>query len=324
MKYGVIGTGWITESFLKSADTVPGLQLAAVCSRTEASGQAFAARVGRELICFTSPEAMAESDAIDGVYIASPNYLHYHYSKLFLTHGKHVICEKPAVVSASEMQELLALAEEKKLVYMEALMMLYLPQRALTKSLIEQVGPIRTGLVSYAQYSSKYPAYLHGETPNIFNPQMAAGGLMDLGIYCVYPILDWFGKPEKIQASAAFLKTGADHSGGCVFTYPDKIITMAYSKVSQGHAGTELIGEKGSVRIDSISQYTGIQLCTDTCQEVFGEADRTDRMAGEARAFYERAAGLAAQPAEEKELMLAVAETMEEIRRQAGIVFPER
>ena len=322
MKYGVIGTGWITESFVRSADTVPGMELVAVCSRSEESGQAFAARVGRSLTCYTTPEAMAES-AIDGVYIASPNVLHYGQSRLFLEHGKHVLCEKPAVTGADQMRALLALAKSKGLVYMEALMMLYLPQRRTIQELIETIGPVRLCHVSFAQYSSKYPAYLRGETPNIFNPKLATGGLMDLGVYCVYPILDWFGRPERIQAAASFLRTGADHSGGAVFTYPDKIVTMEYSKTAQGYAGTELIGEKGTIRIDSISRYTGIHLHQAEDQLVFGEADRTDRMAGEARAFYERVTGQSTQPEEEKELMLLVAETMEEIRRQAGIEFPE-
>ena len=322
MKYGVIGTGWITESFVRSADTVPGMELAAVCSRTEESGRAFADRVGRPLACYTTPEAMAESD-IDGVYIASPNRLHYTQSRLLLEHGKHVICEKPAVVTAEEMQDLQTLAAEKGLVYMEALMMLYLPQRRLIKEMIEKIGPIRTAHVSFAQYSSKYPAYLRGETPNIFDPRLATGGLMDLGVYCVYPILDWFGRPEQVRASAAFLRTGADHTGGAVFTYPDKIVTMAYSKVAQGYAGTELIGENGALRIDSISQYTGIRLYQKEEQLLFGEADRTDRMAGEACAFFERVTGKSVQPQEERDLMLAVAETMEQIRQEAGIVFPE-
>ena len=322
MKYGVIGTGWITESFVRSADTVPGMELAAVRSRTEESGRAFADRVGRPLACYTTPEAMAESD-IDGVYIASPNRLHYTQSRLLLEHGKHVICEKPAVVTAEEMQDLQTLAAEKGLVYMEALMMLYLPQRRLIKEMIEKIGPIRTAHVSFAQYSSKYPAYLRGETPNIFDPRLATGGLMDLGVYCVYPILDWFGRPEQVRASAAFLRTGADHTGGAVFTYPDKIVTMAYSKVAQGYAGTELIGENGALRIDSISQYTGIRLYQKEEQLLFGEADRTDRMAGEACAFFERVTGKSVQPQEERDLMLAVAETMEQIRQEAGIVFPE-
>ena len=154
MKYGVIGTGWITESFVRSADTVPGMELTAVCSRTLESGQTFAARVGRELTCFTTAEEMAQSD-IDGVYIASPNRLHHAQSRLFLANGKHVICEKPAVVTADEMRDLQALAVQNHCVYMEALMMLYLPQRAMIKSLIEEIGPIRAGHVSFAQYSSK-------------------------------------------------------------------------------------------------------------------------------------------------------------------------
>ena len=64
---------------------------------------------------------MAADEEIDAVYIASPNRLHYEQSKLFLQHGKHVICEKPITVEPEELQELQELAQQKNLIYIEAL-----------------------------------------------------------------------------------------------------------------------------------------------------------------------------------------------------------
>ena len=67
--------------------------------------------------------------------------------------------------------------------------------------------------LDFCRYSSKYPEYRAGGTPNIFNPRMAAGGLMDMGIYLVYPAIYWFGVPSKIAADASILRTGADACG---------------------------------------------------------------------------------------------------------------
>lgn len=332
MKYGVIGTGWITEAFIRSADTVEGMELAAVYSRKEETARAFAERLGREPAVFTDMEQMAQS-GLDGVYIANPNRYHYTAARLFLEKGVHVICEKPAVVTAQEMESLLEIAREQGVCLMEALMMLYLPERQLVKDALQSLGEIHSGHVDFSQRSSKYPAYLKGERPNIFNPDLCTGGLMDLGIYCVYPILDWFGVPETIRAQAAFLRTGADHSGSAIFGYPDKVITMSWSKIGQGYAGTEIIGDNGALAIDSISQFTGIRRIPSGERSVaddhveargellFGEADRVDRMAGEARAFFARATGRERQPESERTLMRAAARVMEEIRAQAGIRF---
>ncbi|MFT7914891.1 Gfo/Idh/MocA family protein, partial [Salmonella enterica] len=63
---------------------------------------------------FTSLEEMAQSDAIDAVYIASPNSLHFTQTALFLSHKKHVICEKPLASNIQEVESAIALARENQ------------------------------------------------------------------------------------------------------------------------------------------------------------------------------------------------------------------
>ena len=109
IRYGIIGTGWITEAFLAGAAGVPGMALRAVCSRSEERGREFAARHGADLV-FTDPARMAASPDIDAVYIASPNVLHAAQSRLFLENGKHVLCEKPLAARPEEVESLQALA----------------------------------------------------------------------------------------------------------------------------------------------------------------------------------------------------------------------
>ena len=97
IRFASIGTGWIAGEFLKGAREVEGLEYTACYSRSQEKGEGFAKQWGAQKV-YTDLEAMAEDKEIDAVYIASPNALHYSQSKLFLQHGKHVICEKPITV----------------------------------------------------------------------------------------------------------------------------------------------------------------------------------------------------------------------------------
>ena len=259
MRYATIGTGWITGAFIEGAGIAGNMELAAVYSREEKTGRAFSEKYGSKPV-FTDLERLASSPLIDGVYIASPNVLHYSQSKLFLEHGKHVICEKPAAVTSDQMRELNLLARRSGLVYMEAIMMRYLPARELLYKALDRIGNITTARFDFSQLSSKYPALLEGKLPNIFNPAMATGCLMDLGIYCVYAAIDLFGRPDRITACAGFLSSGADGYGSAVFNYKDRQVSLTYSKTGQSLAGSEIMGDRGTIAIDSISKLTGITL----------------------------------------------------------------
>ena len=210
MRYGVIGTGWIAKSFIDGARMLCNSDFVAVYSRTSESGNKFAQENKIDKV-FTDINEFANGD-FEAVYIASPNRLHYEQSKLMLQSGKHVICEKPITVEPEELEELQTLAKKNGLIYIEAIMYMFNPARELLKDAISKIGKITSVHFDFSQLSSKYPAYVRGELPNIFNPALATGCLMDLGIYCVYPALDLFGIPQKTTACAHFMESGADGS----------------------------------------------------------------------------------------------------------------
>ena len=326
IRYGIIGTGWITEAFLEGAARVPGLQLRAVCSRSEERGREFAARHGASLV-FTDPAAMAASSEIDAVYIASPNVLHAAQSRLFLENGKHVLCEKPLAARPGEVESLQKLAAGRGLVYMEAIMLLHMPQLAVLNDAVGRLGRISLAHFDFSQLSSKYPAYLEGKTlPNIFNPAMETGALMDLGVYCVYPALYLFGEPEGLTASAVFLGSGADGAGAAVLRYPDMLAVLTYSKIGQAAAPSQIVGDKGTLTIGSISKLENMVLTENGKEPVRlnGEQDKAALMGYEAARFH---AAIDAGHADDRlngntRLALQVHRCMREIRRQAGIAFP--
>ncbi|HCA29281.1 MAG TPA: hypothetical protein DEP23_06845 [Ruminococcaceae bacterium] len=154
---------------------------------------------------------------------------------------------------------------------------------------------------------------------------------MDLGIYCVYAAVDLFGKPEKIMASAGFLSSGADGYGSAIFIYNDKQVTLTYSKTGQSIIGSEIMGDLGTLKINSISKLTEITLVQtengkQLCKALIGNIPKSELMSGEAAAFLR----FANDPAGNKEeiesvsqLTFTVSEVMETIRKQAGIWFKD-
>ncbi len=280
-----VGTSAITEHFLNACKTTKRYCFHACYSRSPEKAAAFAEKFGFSQT-YTSLEEMARDPQVDAVYIASPNGLHYGQSKLFLEHGKHVICEKPIATCASEYEELLQLANSKGLIYMEAIISRHAFGREILTDALKQIGTISQARIDYCQRSSRYDAAMAGKYANVFDVTMAGGALMDLGVYCVYGALDLFGPPLDVKASATFLPNGADIAGSALLTYPGFLATLSYSKAGQGCCGTEIIGDRGVVKVGSISQYGDIRLIKDGNETLLLHMPtRNETMSGEARRF---------------------------------------
>ncbi len=286
IKFSVIGTSWITKSFIEGAKLVDGLVLDGVYSRSEEKGKQFAQSTGAKRV-FKSIEEVADSDT-DFVYVASPNSCHYEQCKFLLENKKHVLCEKPITVTPEEFSKLFFLAEENNVRYFEAIMYMHTSTRYLLKQELSELGNITSAHFEYSQLSSKYDDLLAGGIPNIFNPQMQTGALNDLGIYCVYPAIDLFGIPDSVQATQNFIFTGADSSGAAILKYKDKLVTISYSKVAEGRAPSQILGDEGAITIDSVSQLKGINIFdkTGNKREVFGREEKTKLMANEAASMF--------------------------------------
>ena len=287
LKYSVIGTSWITKSFIDGANLYEDLSLDGVYSRSFEKGSVFAKETGAKRV-FTNFNDLVCSDT-DLVYVASPNVCHYEQCKKLLLNGKHIICEKPITITVTEFKELCNIANERNLVYFEAIMYMHTPLRKVLKEAVSKIGNIRSATIDFSQLSSKYQALKNGELPNIFNPEMKTGALNDLGIYCVYPVIDLFGMPENITPVQHFLHTGADGSGSAAFEYSDKLVTITYSKVGQSRSPSQIMGDEGTVTIESISKLDGIKLFNNDGEEnlLNDETDKKYLMGNEAKSAIE-------------------------------------
>ncbi|WPU22541.1 Gfo/Idh/MocA family oxidoreductase [Cedecea neteri] len=253
IRFAVIGTNWITRQFVDAAHESGKYKLTAVYSRSLEQAQSFANDYPVEHL-FTSLDEMAKSDVIDAVYIASPNSLHGPQSLLFLSHKKHVICEKPLASNLAEVEAAIACARENQVVLFEAFKTASLPNFIALQQALPKVGKIRKVLLNYCQYSSRYQRYLDGENPNTFNPAFSNGSIMDIGFYVLASAAALWGEPHSVHATASLLDSGVDAHGTVQLNYGDFDVTLMHSKVSDSTIPSEIQGEAGSLVIEKISE----------------------------------------------------------------------
>lgn len=322
IRFAIIGTNWITERFIQAALETEQFVLTAVYSRSAEKGSDFAAKFGDPQI-FTDLAEMASSPEIDAVYIASPNSLHAEQAILMMDHGKHVLCEKPMASNAAEVRRMIEAAKRNNVLLMEALKSTLMPNFRAVHDNLYKIGRVRRYFSSYCQYSSRYDAFKQGKVLNAFNPVFSNGALMDLGIYCIYPMVTLFGKPEDIQASAIMLSSGVDGEGSLMARYPDMDGVIMYSKIADSYLPTEIQGENGTIVIDRINQPYEVKIVyRDGTTEELTRSQPQESMYYEALEFIELIQeGCFESAMNTHARSLAVAELMEEARHQFGLRY---
>lgn len=323
VRFGVVGTNWITDRLLTGALLVEGFELTAVYSRTMVQAQAFGDKYGVTRF-YTNLEQMAMSTEIDAVYIASPNSLHAEQAIVFLQHGKHVLCEKPLAANANEVAKMIETAKQHGVLLMEAMKSTHMPNFKVIQDYLHKLGPIRKYAASYCQYSSRYDKYKEGIVLNAFKPEFANGALMDLGVYCLYPLITLFGRPERVAATSRLLSSGIDGQGSVIMEYESMEATVSYSKISNSYLPTEIQGEAGSMIIDKIHTPEQVRIhYNDGTIEELSVPQTLPELAYEMQDFISLIEqGELESRVNTYQRSLDTMLVMEEVRRQVGLVFP--
>lgn len=253
IRFGVIGTNFVTDWVIAGARQDPRFELAAVCSRTEQRAAEFAAR-HHIPHTFTSLERMVEGDTVDAVYIATPNSLHAAQAILCMKHGKHVLCEKPLASNVREAEAMISVSRRCGVALMEAMKTTLTPNFRAVMEALPRVGPVRRYFSAFCQYSSRYDKFKDGIVLNAFRPELSNGAMMDIGIYTLYPMVVLFGRPRRITASGILLGSGVDGQGTVDFEYDGMGATVIYSKIANSSLPTEIQGEAGNLTLDRINR----------------------------------------------------------------------
>lgn len=331
IRFGVIGTNFITDWVIAGAKQDERFELVAVCSRTQERANEFAAKYDIPY-AFTSLEEMAASPLIDAVYIATPNYLHASQSILCMKHGKHVLCEKPMASNAYEVKQMIAASRQYGVTLMEAMKPTLTPNFRVLREALPKAGVIRRYFASYCQYSSRYDKFKEGIVLNAFKPELSNGAMMDIGVYTVYPMVVLFGRPNKISASGVVLSTGTDGQGAVNFEYEGMNATVLYSKIANSSLPTEIEGEDGNFMLDKINQINRVtwqaRPVASSGKGPLTPVEDISAVTDKDEYYYEVAefinlvqAGKLESEVNSHENSLITIEIIDEVRRQLGVSF---
>lgn len=247
IKWGIIGTGRIARTFAAALAGTPDAELYAVASRTVEKAVAFAAEFGFEK-SYGSYADLAADDNIDAVYIATPMASHYEDCLLCLRNGRNVLCEKSVTLNSAQLREILKLAKENDLFFMEAMWTKCRPAYLKMK---EWIGAGRIGDIRYVK--GDFSNLVHYD-PNdrLFRPDCGGGALLDLAVYPLTLAEDVLGFPSEIVSSAHIGRDGVDLSNTFILRYHDGSfaaidsgfeITLRNNAIISGTEGMIVLGD---------------------------------------------------------------------------------
>jgi len=323
LRWGILATGGIAASFASDLRTA-GLDLQAVGSRSQESADAFAARFDIPR-AHASYESLVADPDIDIVYVATPHPMHHDNARLALEHGKHVLVEKAFTVTQAQAEDLQRLAAEKGLIAMEAMWTRYLPHMVRIREIIADgtLGEIRSVMADHTQSLPTDPAH------RLNALELGGGALLDLGIYPVSFIWDVLGEPATVQASARLVETGADAEVATIMTHTGGAISTSFSSSRTAGPNTAtVLGTKARIEIDRVWYSptsfrvigTDGTVLEEYASQVDGRGMQYQAFAAEgAVAAGDPAGGVLALPIAES---VAIMGTLDEIRRQVGVVYP--
>lgn len=320
LRWGILATGGIARTFTKDLH-VAGLDVRAVGSRSPEAARAFAAELGIGR-AHGSYEALFADPEVDIVYIATPHPMHVGPALAALEAGKHVLIEKPLTVSAAEAAAIRDLAAQKGLIAMEAMWTRYLPHMTRIHEIIDAgtLGEIRVVSADHTQSAPVDPAHRMNAL------ELGGGALLDLGIYPLSFVHDILGAPVTVQASARMLDTGADSDVATVMTHASGALSTTFSSSrGVGPNSAHIVGSLARIDIDrvwySATSFT-VTAPDGTVIERFESEIEGRGMQFQALAA-ERAVASGSAPRELSiDESVAIMGTLDEIRRQIGLVYP--
>ena len=243
VRWGIIGLGGIAHKFANDLNLVESAEITAVASRSIEKAEEFREEYNAKH-AFGSYEELFQCQEVDVIYIATPHTSHKEWSIKAMNHGKHVLCEKPMGMRRSDIEALVSVAKSNKVFLMEALWSRFNPTIKKVKELVD-MGEI--GELGYLHADFAFYALDRPEEGRLLNPNLGGGSLLDIGIYPIFLSYLLLGKPEKIQSSSKFYKTGVEIQTSMLFDYPNAQALLYSGLTSASKMEAEISGSKGSI-----------------------------------------------------------------------------
>ena len=318
IRFGIIGPGRAATRFAHGLEAVDHTILAAVWGRNPERTRAFAQKFSLPAIAPTFEALLATG--IDAVYIATHPDSHADLIFAALAAGKHVLCEKPAALNTTQLDQILAAARRHDLLFMEAMKPPFFP---LYKKLREHLAADPIGPVGFVR-AGHCDSSIGPDYPLHFR-ELAGGGIMGIGPYEAFLAIDWLGSLRRVQTMGRLSPAGVDNFA--------LIQTEHERGMAQLHTGIDLLS-RGDALLCAPRGYVLLHAnwwnpARATIHYVDGRITELDEPYSAGGFNYETdhfcnliRDGLRESPVITHDLSRGMARLLEEARRALGVRFP--
>lgn len=245
LNWAVLGTGVIANEMAKALVKM-NKRLYAVANRTHQKALDFAERYGVQKV-YDQIDEVFEDEAVDIIYITSPHNTHYEFMKKALEHGKHILVEKSITLNSRELDEMIALAAEKKLVLAEAMTIWHMPIYKKLWEIVQsgQLGKVQIITMNFGSFKE------YNMSNRFFNMNLAGGAMLDIGVYALSIVRSFMEeKPEDIVSQWKASPTGSDEQATILLkNKQEQMATVALSMHSKQPKRAMISCEKGYIEI---------------------------------------------------------------------------
>jgi len=320
LRWGILGAGHIAGDFADAVNAHTRAQLVAVGSRNRDRSERFATAHGIPTTHIGYRD-LVEDTQVDAVYVATPHSEHREHALLAIAAGKHVLVEKSFTRNAGEAEEVFAAAKAAGVFVMEAMWTRFLPHVAALHQLIDagEIGEVVNLSADHGQWFPVNP------TSRLFDPALAGGALLDLGVYPVSFAHDFLGVPDAVHATGSLTETGVDGQVSVVLSYGERVqATLSTTLWAKTPTTASISGTEGFVTVAG-SFYTPTSF---RVQRNDGRVWTFDHPSPRGLQYEaaEVARRVAAGDTESPRLTwantLEVMRTLDEVRAQIGLVYP--
>ncbi len=244
-RWGVIGTGYAADQFVRGLKRLPNANVVAVASRSQDRSRWFADR-HRIDRCYSTYEQLVTDLRVDIVYIATTAPHHHSTSLASIQNGKPTLCEKPFAMSAQEAHEVVEMARRQKVFCMEAMWSRFIPLWSHVRHMVNSqvIGEIVSVAADFGINQSAE------RNPRLFDPD-EGGALRDLGVYPIALAVEYLGMPSQI-ALHSDVYNGVDERVVGILKFDGGAFATVHADICcQTPTRATIIGTEGYIEVDT-------------------------------------------------------------------------
>ena len=262
VRFGILGAGNIAHRFSASLAQVREAELVAVSRRTAEKARAFLDEVphAEGARAYGTHEELLADPNVDAIYLALPHALHHEWAIKALRAHKAVLCEKPAMLDATQMAEVAHAAREEGVLFMEAMKPRFAPLYEQVVKAVRNMGAVKH---VDATLCNDMLGFVDGSGSYHMTPGPGAGVLLDCGIYCASWIEDFCTGAPTLTSVAGASKVGIDTYADAHFSFDNANARLECAFDRAKPRTATIWCERGHVLVEELHRPTRATLFPD-------------------------------------------------------------